>query len=70
MALPVPTMPSQMPIDEDLGLFFPLEKLSGSEAPRNKEVLLHLFYELKKDGLQVKVESAVRKVAESIRLSW
>ena len=37
-------------INKELGLEFALEELRGREAPKNKDVLLHLFYFLECDG--------------------
>ena len=58
-------------IDDELGLEFALEELRGSEAPRNKDVLLHLFFFLRRDGTaQQSSASASKEVVQSIKGRW
>ena len=58
-------------INKELGLEFALEELRGREAPKNKDVLLHLLYFLKCDGRgQIKIKEAVRMVVKSVKACW
>ena len=58
-------------IDDEFGLEFALEELRGSEAPKNKEILLHLFFFLKRDGRGQKSSGdAAKEVIKSIKAQW
>ena len=56
---------------DDLDLGYPLEKFRGAESPRNKDILLHIFFFLRVD---VKggsdVNGAILLVVESLKKSW
>ena len=59
------------PIDEELGLSFPLEEFRRSEAPRNHEVLERLIFILTtRSGLQKGIEDAAKMVAGEILDCW
>ena len=50
---------------------FALEELRGSEAPKNKEILLHLFFFLKRNGRGQKSSGdAAKEVIKSIKAQW
>ena len=58
-------------VDDEFGLEFVLEELRGSEAPRNKEVLLHFFFFLRRDGRgQNSTWDAFYDVVKSIKAQW
>ena len=58
-------------VDDEFGLEFVLEELRGSEAPRNKEVLLHFFFFLRHDGRgQNSTGDAFYDVVKSIKARW
>ena len=56
---------------EDLDLGFPIDALRITEAPRNKEVLLHLFHFLRSD-IEEKPDltEALHATRESVKTSW
>ena len=59
------------PIDEELGLSFPLEAFKNSEVPRNHEVLERLFYLLAEGGVgQRSVNDASKLVVPEILARW
>ena len=59
------------PINEELGLSFPLEELKWSEAPRNHEVLEHLFFILSsKDKGRMTMDDAVDVVVAAVQSRW
>ena len=55
-------------IDDELGLEFVLEELRGSQAPRNKEVLLHTLFFVRRDGSSS--AAASRAAAASVKARW
>ena len=54
---------------EELELGYPLERLRTVEAPRNKEVLLHLFHHLQNDA-KSDINHAARLTCDSVKTSW
>ena len=57
-------------IDEDLGLQYPLAELRTNEAPRNREVLLHLFHLLRNKEGRTSLDEASRITIEPIKTAW
>ena len=56
---------------EDLDLGFPIDALRITEAPRNKEVLLHLFHFLRSDIEEKQdLTEALHATRESVKTSW
>ena len=58
-------------VDDDLGLGFPIEELKGSEAPNNKDVLLHIFHFMR-SGVKghTSMKDVRSSVMKSIKASW
>ena len=68
-AMPRPA--DRSPVDDDLQLGTPIDKLKSSEASRNKEILLHYFHWIRNEGKGVwTTQDAVKQVVKSIWFSW